>query len=82
MTKAGPKQRPLRLDPEAYRQLQLQVLERDGWRCQNCGAMDRLEVHHLQFRSRSGDDNESNLITICHECHRAVHMGCFSNSAT
>jgi hypothetical protein len=37
----------LKLDQEAYRILRLQVLERDGWRCQQCGSMKNLEVHHL-----------------------------------
>jgi len=68
-----PKHPRLRLPPEAYRRLHRQVLERDGWRCQACGAMERLEVHHLQFRSRSGDDDETNLITLCGDCHREAH---------
>lgn len=47
-----------------------EVLERDGWRCQACGSMQKLEVHHLQFRSRLGADDEMNLITLCGDCHR------------
>jgi hypothetical protein len=27
---------------------------RDSWRCQSCGTMSNLEVHHKQFRSHSG----------------------------
>jgi 5-methylcytosine-specific restriction endonuclease McrA len=42
----------LRLDSEGYRGLHRQVLERDDWRCQNCGSMQNLQVHHLKFRSR------------------------------
>ena len=52
-----------------------QVLQRDGWRCQNCGSLTNLQVHHLKFRSRLGDDAESNLITLCASCHRAIHQG-------
>ena len=29
--------------------------------------------HHLKPRSRSGDDEEQNLITLCAECHEQVH---------
>jgi len=36
----------------------------DGWRCQSCGLMSNLEVHHQQFRSQSGDDSESNRIPL------------------
>jgi 5-methylcytosine-specific restriction endonuclease McrA len=63
----------LRLNWELYDQLRNQVLRRDGWRCQSCGTMSNLEVHHKQFRSRSGDDSEANLITLCSECHATMH---------
>src|SRR5919201_307273 len=45
--------------------LRLQVLGRDAWRCLRCGATTNLEVHHLQFKSRQGDDAAQNLITLC-----------------
>jgi len=35
--------------------------------------MQHLQVHHLKFRSQSGDDEEQNLITLCAECHEQVH---------
>jgi 5-methylcytosine-specific restriction endonuclease McrA len=63
----------LRLDSESYRELHRQVLERDGWRCQFCGSMQNLQVHHLKFRSQSGGDVEQNLITLCAECHAGMH---------
>jgi 5-methylcytosine-specific restriction endonuclease McrA len=49
-------------------------LHRDGWRCQSCGAMSNLEVHHKEFRSHSGHDSEENLITMCTACHAAAHQ--------
>ncbi len=48
--------------PDALRH---EVLRRDGWRCQLCGTMSNLEVHHKEFRSHSGDDSGQNLITLC-----------------
>jgi len=63
----------LRLDPTSYEALRQAVLKRDGWRCQSCGTMSNLEVHHKQFLSHSGDDSEGNLITLCTECHDAIH---------
>jgi 5-methylcytosine-specific restriction endonuclease McrA len=71
----GPKVAPLRLDPTAYEKLRQQVLRRDGWRCQCCGTMSNLEVHHHQFRSHSGEDSALNLITLCATCHVQVHRG-------
>jgi ATP-dependent DNA helicase RecQ len=63
----------LRLDPESYESLRQQVLRRDGWRCQSCGGMSNLEVHHREFRSHLGDDSERNLITLCTGCHARMH---------
>ncbi len=74
MTRLHPRRPRLRLDPESYRQLCQQVLKRDGWRCQYCGHATELQVHHLNLRSRLGDDAEPNLITLCASCHRDAHL--------
>ena len=37
---------PVRLDEREYDDLRELVLRRDGWRCQFCGSMTNLEVHH------------------------------------
>ncbi len=73
MTRTREKQPRVRLAPEAYRELWLQVLKRDGWRCQRCGSFINLHVHHKNPRSRLGDDTERNLITLCTNCHRDCH---------
>ena len=57
MSSIGPKPVRLRLDAVAYEGLRQQVLRRDGWRCQSCGTMSNLEVHHKEFRSHSGEDS-------------------------
>ena len=68
-----PKAAPAGLDLLSYEDLRQQILRRDGWRCQSCGAMSNLEVHHKQFRSHSGHDLEGNLITLCRACHAKIH---------
>jgi 5-methylcytosine-specific restriction endonuclease McrA len=73
MNRVRPKLAPLRLDPRQYDNIRNQVLRRDGWRCQLCGTMANLEVHHKEFRSQSGADSEENLITLCATCHTGVH---------
>jgi len=40
----------LRLDAASYKKLHRRILERDGWRCQCCGARNSLQVHHIQSR--------------------------------
>jgi 5-methylcytosine-specific restriction endonuclease McrA len=63
----------IKLDPHAYEQLRVQILERDSWRCQTCGSTQHLQVHHNELRSQSGSDTEENLITLCEACHRRTH---------
>jgi 5-methylcytosine-specific restriction endonuclease McrA len=62
-----------RLDHESYRTLHRKVLERDNWRCQHCGSMRNLHVHHIIFRSQMGSDADQNLITLCSTCHGKQH---------
>ena len=64
---------PVRLDSTSYHVLRQEILRRDGWRCQSCGAMSNLEVHHKEFRSQSGADSDENLITLCMGCHVRSH---------
>ena len=73
MSPIGSKPVRVRLDPVPYESLRQEVLRRDGWRCQSCGTMSNLEVHHQEFRSHSGNDVEANLITLCSACHAAAH---------
>lgn len=54
------------------------VLNRDDYTCQCCKGKhkdSKLEVHHIVFRSQGGSDEESNLITLCHTCHKGLHSG-------
>ncbi|PYV66223.1 MAG: hypothetical protein DMG97_30045 [Acidobacteria bacterium] len=73
MNRTLPKHAPIRLEQQEYQDLREQVLRRDGWRCQLCGSMTNLEVHHKQFRSHGGADDEGNLITLCLGCHGPIH---------
>ena len=51
--------------------LRLQALRRDGFRCTECGARGRLEVHHVipvrQAPELSFD--LGNLCCLCPSCH-------------
>ena len=80
MAAAWAKNPRVMLDPQSYSQLHRAVLQRDGWRCQFCGCMQQLQVHHIQFRSHSGDDSEENLITLCVDCHGVLHLNSSYNA--
>ena len=62
-----------KLDPADYERLRYPILHRDGWRCQSCGTMSNLEVHHKILRSQGGSDSEEHLITLCSACHASAH---------
>ena len=52
------------------------ALVRDKYTCQCCGKKNcRLEVHHIVFIRNGGSDTLENLITLCEDCHKAVHLG-------
>ena len=63
----------VKLGQQIYRRLMKRVLERDGWRCQRCGSLENLQVHHKMKRSQQGDDALENLVTLCAHCHIAEH---------
>ena len=63
----------IKLDQESYRQFWRHILDRDRWRCQSCGAPRNLQVHHITWRSKLGNDCDENVITLCARCHANVH---------
>ena len=52
------------------------ALVRDNYTCQCCGKNNcRVETHHIIFRSKNGSNDLENYITLCEDCHKAVHLG-------
>ena len=52
------------------------ILERDGFKCQDCGHGLDLHVHHINgkgFGSGDPDNRPENLITVCRKCHGKRH---------
>lgn len=48
------------------------ILDRDNFMCRICGNdEDGLNVHHIDYNRANNDSN--NLVTLCGDCHRAVH---------
>ena len=42
------------------------------WRCGICGATDRIDIHHLNYRNLT-DVEMSDLRKMCHRCHILTH---------
>lgn len=55
---------------EAWRQLRLEILDRDGWRCRACGKAGKMEVDHITPLRRGGAElDPGNLQALCRSCH-------------
>jgi len=48
------------------------VIARDG-RCQECGATEDLQAHHVVPLSAGGENDPSNGIALCPNCHARKH---------
>jgi 5-methylcytosine-specific restriction endonuclease McrA len=58
-----------------WKDVRLQVLKRDGYRCQECGRRQRLQVHHLTYRHHGKEGRYlQDLVTLCKNCHRSHHV--------
>ena len=57
-----------------WRDLRDKILMRDGWACQYCKAIDKLEIHHKIPYLECKEHKEENLITLCRKCHRKEHI--------
>jgi len=64
----------VRADP-AWRR-RYRIFERDGWRCRvpGCSSRRNLQVHHIDFRSHGGTDDDANLAVLCAAHHlQGIH---------
>lgn len=51
-----------------------EVLARAGRRCEACGRLGRLEVHHRQALENGGAPYApDNLQALCRDCHQRAH---------
>ena len=64
-----------------WRILSDMVKQRAGYTCEICSAVGKkiggfatLHVHHLTYE-RFGEEDMSDLVCLCSNCHRKVHNG-------
>lgn len=41
--------------------------------CLNQFNHSELEIHHIRPKSKGGSNCRTNLIAVCHDCHRLIH---------
>lgn len=58
-------------DP-CWQKKRLEVMQRDGFRCQHCLSEDReLQIHHLVYHkgAKAWEYDNNELVTLCRRCH-------------
>ncbi len=63
--------------PALLKSISSAVYRRDNWHCRSCNSTQGLHPHHVIYQSKgeASKDTLDNLLTLCWQCHRAVHDG-------
>lgn len=61
------------LNSEQWKQRSERLKMLDG-QCLLCLSMDNLETHHRTYK-RKGNEFDSDLVTLCHDCHESYELG-------
>ncbi len=56
----------------AWQAIRIKVLRRDKYVCQGCGQTNASQVHHLTYK-RLGREMMFDLVSVCEDCHAAIH---------
>jgi len=67
------------LKTEEWKAKRLEILERDGHKCTECGSTESLQVHHLYYRKTklAWEYPNKALATLCKDCHEDEHIDKF-----
>ena len=60
------------LTSPVWRSTASRIKARDGHRCRLCNSPDCLQVHHRTYE-RVGKEEDTDLVTLCDECHELFH---------
>jgi 5-methylcytosine-specific restriction endonuclease McrA len=61
--------------PKHKRIIDKELLKKKDGYCKYCGKWGYTENHHIKSKASGGNDEESNIIELCRECHTRVHAG-------
>ncbi len=63
------------LSGDCWERIRRRILDRDRWRCTDCGRAGRLEIHHeiSPLESPERAHEAGNLRTLCIDCHLDLH---------
>lgn len=52
-----------------WRELKENIKAERGAKCEECGTLGKLDLHHINSRKHKGKDTENNLKLLCRTCH-------------
>lgn len=56
------------LKSDQWRQIRELLFKRRGRKCESCGSIENLEIHHLNYR-HLGKERPEDLKILCQPCH-------------
>lgn len=57
-----------------WRVLRKEVLKRDKYKCVDCGAFGKLQVHHIHYDGvETMTFSVDQCVSVCHDCHDIRH---------
>ena len=66
--------------PSNWDEIRKEVLDLDGYKCQNCGTVTKqLHIHHIVPLMQGGSNHTSNLVCLCSECHKVEHSSSYTS---
>lgn len=68
----SPEEKQLYMQSNKWHNIRSIVLSRDNYACKVCSSVDSLEIHHMSYE-HLGDEQLSDLVTLCRKCHFTLH---------
>ncbi len=58
-----------------WQRRRLEIMQRDDFKCRDCGTTDDLNVHHIRYLAgrKPWEYDDGDLITLCGKCHKKRH---------
>lgn len=58
-----------------WQRRRLEIMQRDNFKCRDCGTADNLNVHHIRYIAghKPWEYDDGDLITLCGTCHKKRH---------
>lgn len=73
--KKGPREALRKTAYYLWKQITIEIKNRDGGKCVLCGYSKHTHVHHIISNQDGGSDKPSNLITLCPNHHAEADAG-------